>query len=220
MPGLLRAEKEEDMAVTVPLTCLFYTVAGYLSGCMMYAYWLPKWIKGVDVRAYGEDRNPGAANATRACGLPMGVLCAVMDILKGTVPVTLAIWVGQLTGWYMVPVVLAPVSGHAWPIFFGGRGGKAIAVSFGVLIGLMPPILLAPLWAVLLLICLPFIHDHRELIITTSALMAIGTFLLYPMPEVRAMACGVAAILMIKHRKKPEALTGNEMVQPDDSMSA
>lgn len=186
------------------LRCLAYTVGGYLSGNIMYAYWLPRWIRGVDVRNFGADHNPGAANATVACGLPMGIACALLDILKGTAPVALALRVGELSLWYMVPVVLAPVVGHAWPILFEGKGGKAIATSFGVLIALMPEILLAPLWATIILLCLPFIRDHRVLMVVTSTAMAMGSFVLYPMLPVRLMACGVAAILVSRHRPPKE----------------
>ena len=179
---------------------ILYTCLGYFSGNIMYAYWVPKLVKGVDVRDFGADRNPGATNATLACGLPMGVLCAALDVLKGLIPVTLAFHVSGLTGWALVPVVIAPVVGHAWPLMLPGRGGKAIATSFGVLSGLLPEILLAVMWAVLLLICLPFIHKHRELILITSALLAMLTFVIYHAMPIRVMACGVAAILMYKHR--------------------
>ena len=61
-----------------------------------------------------------------------------------------------------------------------------------------------------MLICLPFIKEHRELILITSALLAMLTFVIYPMPSVRAMSCGVSGILMYKHRpikeKTPEAV--------------
>lgn len=145
--------------LSLPMKVVLYVCLGYLSGNIMYAYWVPKLLKGVDVRDYGADHNPGAANATLACGLPMGILCAVLDILKGTVPVTLALHVSDITGWALVPIVLAPVVGHAWPLLIPGKGGKAIATSFGVFIGLMPEILLAVLWAALLLICLPFTRN-------------------------------------------------------------
>ena len=196
--------------LSLPVKVVLYVCLGYLSGNIMYAYWVPKLLKGVDVRDYGADHNPGAANATLACGLPMGILCAMLDILKGTVPVTLALHVSDITGWALVPIVLAPVVGHAWPLLIPGKGGKAIAASFGVFIGLMPEILLAVLWAALLLICLPFIKEHRELILITSALLAMLTFVIYPMPSVRTMSCGVSGILMYKHRpikeKTPEAV--------------
>ena len=129
--------------LSLPMKVVLYVCLGYLSGNIMYAYWVPKLLKGVDVRDYGADHNPGAANATLACGLPMGILCAVLDILKGTVPVTLALHVSDITGWALVPIVLAPVVGHAWPLLIPGKGGKAIATSFGAFIGLMPEILLA-----------------------------------------------------------------------------
>ena len=62
--------------LSLPMKVVLYVCLGYLSGNIMYAYWVPKLLKGVDVRDYGADHNPGAANATLACGLPMGILCA------------------------------------------------------------------------------------------------------------------------------------------------
>lgn len=201
--------------LSAPFICLFYTIVGYLSGNVLYAYWLPKGLYGVDIREGHADHNPGAANAAITCGLPIGILCAALDVLKGTLPVLLSIKVGGLSGWYLVPVVLAPVCGHAWPVFWHGHGGKAISVSFGVFIGLLPQYLLAPLWAVLLLIGLLFLRDHRQLILLTSVLLATITFWVYPMPYVRAMACGVAVILVIKHRR-PRVLSGAPDLPADD----
>lgn len=182
------------------LTCVVYTVLGYLSGGVLYAYWVPRWLKRLDVRDYGEDQNPGAANAAAACGLWIGILCAVLDIAKGCVPVLLAIHLRHVTGWYLVPVALAPVIGHGWPLLHRGQGGKCIAVSFGVYIALMPFVWLALIWAGLLLLCLPVVHDHRVLILITSLLTALISLVLYPGP-LCAISCGVTGVLQIKHRK-------------------
>lgn len=187
--------------------CLVYTVLGYLSGGMLYAYLLPKLLRGIDVREGTDDGNPGGFNAIQACGLPLGILCIALDILKGTVPVLLAIHLGGLQGWYLVPAVLAPVAGHAWPLLLRGRGGKCISVSFGVFIGLLPEVLLGVFWAVFYLALLPVIHDHRVLTRVSSLMMLVMAFLVYPMAYVRAIACGVTGILHIKHRPKGNAET-------------
>ena len=188
--------------ITQPFTVAFYALLGYLSGNVMYAYWIPRLLKGVDVREYGADGNPGASNAASACGLPMGILCAVADILKGAMPVYAAVHLGGLMGWELFPVVLAPVIGHAWPALLHFQGGKAIATSFGVLIGLMPEILLALCWAVLLIVMLPFIKDHSTLIIVTTLMTAGAAFILYPFLWLQAAQCGISSILVYKHLPK------------------
>ena len=184
------------------LTSLAYTALGYLSGGILYAYLLPRLLRGIDVREGTDDHNPGGFNAVRACGLPLGVLCIVLDILKGTVPVLLAMRLGHVRDWYLVPVVLSPVIGHAWPLLLRGRGGKCISVSFGVLIALLPEILLGLFWAVAYLALLPVVRDHRVLTRVSSLLMLAAAFLVYPMAYVRAIACGVTGILQIKHRRR------------------
>lgn len=188
------------------IACLLYTGLGYLSGGIMYAYVLPRLFRGVDVRRYGEDSNPGGFNAVVACGWGLGVVCIVLDILKGTLPVLLAIRHGGVQGWFLVPVVLAPVAGHAWPLLLrGGHGGKCISVSFGVLIGLLPEVLLAVVWAVCYLTLLPAIKDHRILTRLSSLMMLVMAFIMYPIAYVRVIACGVTGILQIKHRRKSRA---------------
>lgn len=194
------------------LRCVLYTVVGYLSGGIMFSYWLPRILRHVDVRDFGEDHNPGGFNAITACGLPIGIACIMLDILKGTLPVLAALYLGGLREWYLVPVVIAPVAGHAWPLLHHGQGGKAISVSFGVLIGLLPQLLLAVIWAVLYLALLPLIHDHRALTQLSSLLLLLCAFVVYPMAYVRVMTAGVVGILQIKHRK-PDSQTEKQTLQ-------
>ena len=197
------------------MASLVYSALGYLSGGILYAYLLPRLLRGIDVRDGTDDRNPGGFNAVKACGLPLGVLCIVLDILKGTVPVLLAIRVGGVQGWYLVPVVLSPVVGHAWPLLLRGRGGKCISVSFGVLIALLPDILLGLFWAVFYVALLPVVHDHRVLTRVSSLLMLVAAFLVYPMAYVRAIACGVTGILQLRHRRPGSRQAQQEPIGPE-----
>jgi len=89
----------------------------------------------VDIRQYG-DKNPGAANVYRASGWRLAFPALLLDGLKGALPVGLAWFWGFISGWQIVPVALAAILGHAYTPWLGGRGGKAIAVTFGVWAGL------------------------------------------------------------------------------------
>ena len=111
-------------------------VFGLLCGSILFGRALPKWIKGIDVTEVSNDHNPGTANAMKYAGVPVGILCLLGDLLKGALPVYVAVGMGLVTDSWFPLIMAAPVLGHAYSLFYHGNGGKAIAVSFGVLIGL------------------------------------------------------------------------------------
>jgi len=63
---------------------------GFLLGGVMFSRALPKLLTGKDVCALRTDKNPGAANVFAVCGVPMGLLCLALDMLKAYLPVSLA----------------------------------------------------------------------------------------------------------------------------------
>ena len=109
---------------------------GYVSGSLLFSKWLPLLIKGIDVTEVSDDHNPGTANAMKYAGVWVGILCLICDIFKGVVPVYLAIKWGYVKSKLFFLMIVAPVLGHAYSIFNRFKGGKAIAISFGILIGL------------------------------------------------------------------------------------
>lgn len=120
------------------MTYWLFILAGYLSGSVLYGRLLPKWWKGVDVCQVSEDGNPGTYNAFRYGGFACGVAVLLAELGKGALPVFACRRLVGAGGPLFSLVMAAPVLGHAHSIFYGGRGGKAIAVSFGVLIGMVP----------------------------------------------------------------------------------
>ena len=113
-------------------------VLSYLLGSVLFSYHLPKWVSGVDITKASEDHNPGAYNAFRFAGVPAGLGCLALDMLKGFLPAwaALRLWGPDFP---LLPLVmLSPVLGHAMAPWYAFGGGKAIATSFGVLAGLLP----------------------------------------------------------------------------------
>ena len=114
---------------------------GYLSGSILYARIFAKLFRKEDMIEKSRDRNPGAGNAFMYGGFWCGVLTLTCDILKGFFPVylfmqyALELSPDKLS---IAFVMAAPVVGHAFPVFYKGRGGKGIAVTFGCLLGLFP----------------------------------------------------------------------------------
>jgi glycerol-3-phosphate acyltransferase PlsY len=111
-------------------------VLGYLIGSIPTAYIFGKMSKGIDIREHGSG-NVGATNVFRVLGKGPGIIVLLLDILKGIIAVTFIPDLFGLTEtFYRVILALAVVCGHNWTIFLKFKGGKGIATSFGVLIGL------------------------------------------------------------------------------------
>lgn len=119
-------------------TYLFYTAIGFLSGSIVYSYFLPKIFYKKDILEISDDGNPGCGNVFKYVGVPMGVICLVLDFFKGYLPVMFACGALNTENILFSFVVAAPVAGHAFSPFLRGKGGKAITVTFGSLLALMP----------------------------------------------------------------------------------
>lgn len=117
------------------MSTLFWVFFAFMCGSMPFSVWLGKRVLGKDIRTYG-DANPGAANVFRAGGRGWGWIAILLDILKGAVPVGLANFGAEITGWPLALIALAPVAGHAFSPFLRFKGGKAIAVSLGIWCGI------------------------------------------------------------------------------------
>lgn len=177
---------------------LLATMLGFFAGSLPFSVWLGQWLAHTDIRRYG-DGNPGAANAWRAGGWRIGVMAMLLDYLKGATPVALAYFGWKMTDWEIVPIALAPVLGHAFSPFLSLRGGKAIAVTFGIWSGLT-------LWAAPTILGLALglaVAVNRT--DAWSVVFGMGALWLYlilstaPMPWLAVWAANFALVLW-KHR--------------------
>jgi len=109
---------------------ILLTVMEFLCGSLMFSYWLGFAVKK-DLRVVG-DSNPGAFNLWHAAGYKLGMLGIILDLTKGYLPLVLLVRMGVVSGMAIVPVAIAPILGHAFSPFMKFKGGKSIAVTFGV----------------------------------------------------------------------------------------
>ncbi len=114
---------------------ILLALIAFISGSLPFSYWLGKRVLQTDIRHYG-DGNPGATNVFRAGGKWAGVCAALLDGLKGAIPVGVAVFVFGIWGWQLVLIAIAPILGHAFSPFLRFQGGKAVAVTFGIWMGL------------------------------------------------------------------------------------
>jgi acyl phosphate:glycerol-3-phosphate acyltransferase len=114
------------------MNAILWTAIGFLLGSIPFSVILGRVLLGKDIRQYG-DGNPGGTNVGRASGNKLlGALAIAIDMAKGALPVALAYYVFGVNGWGLTAVMLAPILGHAYSPFLRWKGGKAIAVTFGV----------------------------------------------------------------------------------------
>lgn len=120
---------------------IFYILMGYLLGSVLFARVSGKLFGKGDLTQDTTDGNPGTANAFQQGGALCGALTLLGDLGKGFLPVFFYLKGAQTEDPLALSLVMAaPVIGHILPLFFRFRGGKGIATSFGVLLGLTPDI--------------------------------------------------------------------------------
>lgn len=115
-------------------------ITSYLIGSIPTAYIFCHLLKGVDIRTVGSG-NVGATNALRVLGKGLGITILILDILKGAIPV---VFLGNIliTKTFFTDEQLrfiigfCCICGHNWTIFLKFKGGKGVATTIGVLIGL------------------------------------------------------------------------------------
>ena len=111
-------------------------LGGYLSGSLPTAVIMSRLVAGVDVRELGT-KNAGAANVFREIDPRVGVFVAVVDILKGLVPVLIADRVFELGPTGSVVAAAGALWGHQYSVFLKFRGGAGLASAFGGVAGMM-----------------------------------------------------------------------------------
>lgn len=124
---------------------IVFSVIAYFLGSIPTAVWVGKAWYNLDVREHGS-KNAGATNTFRVLGKKPGIIVLLVDILKGALatflPVIFIIINNQEDKDFLIHLqILAAifaVCGHVFPIFANFKGGKGVATSLGVIIGLQP----------------------------------------------------------------------------------
>jgi glycerol-3-phosphate acyltransferase PlsY len=147
--------------------------------------------RGVDLRGVGSG-NPGATNVGRALGRRLGVLVAVLDVLKGLLP---AAGFGALDHRAGLLAGVAAVLGHVTSPFLRGRGGKGVATAGGAILGSHP------LWAVPVILTWLVVAAtaRRTAPASVSAALAVLVVALVARDDV-PWAAALAAVVVLRHQ--------------------
>lgn len=128
---------------------MIFAIIAYLLGSIPFALVIGKAFYQTDIREHGSG-NLGGTNTFRVLGKKAGLIVTIMDILKGTLSVVLVLKFAP----DLEPLIIGAfaVIGHTYPIFAKFRGGKAVATSGGVLLGVSPLLFLILVISFLLLL--------------------------------------------------------------------
>jgi glycerol-3-phosphate acyltransferase PlsY len=115
---------------------ILLSMVAYLLGAVPFGLLVAK-SRGIQIREHGSG-NIGATNVFRVVGKGWGVFTFVLDALKGFIPAFVFPMLGQLDVDYGVLFGLLAIVGHSFPVYCGFKGGKGVATSAGMLLGVAP----------------------------------------------------------------------------------
>jgi glycerol-3-phosphate acyltransferase PlsY len=179
------------------LVALLLAISAFWLGACPFSVWIGRWLLGKEIRDYG-DTNPGAANVLRAGGRKAFVLAVILDVAKGVPFVILAHSLFGLPEPIVLAIGLCPILGHAFSPMLRLRGGKAIAVTIGVLIALPQTNMLITFLAFMLLGYLFIEIDAWVVILSATGSLVYLLIAKGGSWEALFMLC-VLAILVAKH---------------------
>jgi glycerol-3-phosphate acyltransferase PlsY len=178
--------------------------AAYLIGSFPTSYIIGKLVRGIDVREAGSG-NAGATNVLRTVGKTPALVTLIVDILKGFLAVTIvsdyfySLDVPFVYEFYRPFIGFVAICGHIWPVWLKFRGGKGVAATLGVALGLAPLALLPSLviWVAV------FAWKHFVSLASIMALVAFPVFACIFGCSVYTAVFSVAvcAIVVYKHKE-------------------
>jgi len=182
-------------------------LGGYLLGSLPFGYWVPRLVRGEDIRTKGSG-NVGASNVFRVYGRSLGFPVALLDLAKGFAAAALGLWIGgPLIG---VLAAAAAMAGHARPVFLRfQKGGKMAATAGGATFALAPlvAVLCVALWLVV------FALTRFASVATIVTAVALGTLVVvlgYPWPIMVFGVAGAIAVIAMHHQNIRRLVAGTE----------
>lgn len=207
-----------------PLVMLvLFPLAAYVIGSTPFGVIIARAC-GVDLRSAGSG-NVGATNVGRVMGRRWGYLCFMLDVSKGLVPVVAA---GYLLGTFdgqatqlqqasLLSVGFAVVLGHVLSFWLKFRGGKGVATSLGMVLGMWPYFTLAGLVALGVWIVVTLASRYVSLGSIVAALAFGPLFIAFNFSRWRqllpllAFAAVIVGMIVIRHRSNiARLLAGTE----------
>lgn len=174
-------------------------VACYLMGAIPFGLIIGKVMRGIDIRDFGSG-NIGFTNVLRTLGLGPGIAVFFFDTVKGLAAVVLCQRMG-MSEYLIVTGGILSIVGHSFSVFLKFQGGKGVATSLGMIIGLNPAIagIAFVLW--LALVAITRIISIASIIAAVSVPVMMFVWESQRVPRAyQAIAVLATALIVVKHR--------------------
>jgi glycerol-3-phosphate acyltransferase PlsY len=189
---------------------------GYLIGSIPTAVWVGKVFHGIDIREHGS-KNAGATNTFRVLGKRFGWLVLIVDVSKGILAACLPHFFSYMLEGYKDEFLIlqlcgsfSAVFGHVFPIFAQFRGGKGVATSLGIVIGINPYAALVCL-AIFLIVFLSSRYVSLGAIISALCFPFVSYFMIQEDARIMIVFTVVlGAMVIMAHRKNIDRLWKGE----------
>lgn len=182
-------------------------VFAYLIGSIPTAVWVGKHYFNIDVRELGS-KNAGATNTFRILGKKAGWAVLGIDVAKGILAASLPRFLLFETTLsdenfllLQLSAAFTAVLGHVFPIFAGFRGGKGVATSLGIVIGIHP-VAAAICLGIFLVVFVSSRMVSLGAIVAASSFPLVNFFLLKNDSRVMLVFSIVLAVLIVAAHKK------------------
>ena len=160
-----------------------------------------------DPRTTGSN-NPGATNVLREGGKKAAVITLLGDMLKGLIPVLIAVQL-DMPDEVIAATGLAAFLGHLYPLYYGFKGGKGVATILGVLLGTHWLLGLGTI-AIWLGMAATFRYSSLSALVAASASPVLAWYIIQS-PIITVCIAIMAALLVWRHRSNiKKLLTGLE----------
>jgi glycerol-3-phosphate acyltransferase PlsY len=193
-------------------------IGAYLLGSIPFGLLIAK-AHGKDLRSIGSG-NIGATNVSRALGRKWAYICFVLDVLKGMVPMLAIMFIAKPAGVVMLVLWLVvgcgAILGHIFPIYVKFKGGKGVATSFGVALGLWPYYTICGLFAIAIWIAVVLIWRYVSLasivgsvsfpVVLILAIILKPGWDLYSLWPLLIAAIAIPLMVIIRHRENIKRL--------------
>ncbi len=178
------------------LLFLFYIIVAYLIGSISSAVIISRLFDLPDPRKEGS-KNPGTTNVLRLAGKQYAAIVLFVDILKGFLPVLLAVMLkaGPIAVGF---TCFAAVLGHMYPVFFKFEGGKGVATAMGALLALnfMLGVVVIATW----LLVANLTHYSSAASIISMLLAPLYSLFAFGNPSVFLPIMCISFAILYKHR--------------------
>jgi len=189
---------------------------GYLIGSIPTAVWVGKAFHGIDIREHGS-KNAGATNTFRVLGKRSGWFVLIVDVSKGILAACLPHFFSYLLEGYKDEFLIlqlcgsfSAVFGHVFPVFANFRGGKGVATSLGIVIGINPYAALVCL-TIFLVIFLSSRYVSLGAIISALCFPFVSYFMIQEDARIMIVFTVVLGVMVIQaHRKNIDRLWKGE----------